>query len=64
MAFLIVKFALLSCYRKIVFSSLEHPSHMIKMAAMPIFDKKPSKIFSGTGETWHVHVSLRTRELQ
>ena len=38
---------------------IRNPGHMTKMAAMPIYDKNPSKIFfSRTGglistETWH-----------
>ena len=28
---------------------INDPGHMTKMAAMPIYGKNPSKIFSGTG---------------
>ena len=39
------------------------PGHMTKMAAMPIYGKNPSKIFSGTGwadfhEIWYVALGL------
>ena len=36
---------------------INNPGHMTKMAAMPIYGKNPSKIFSRTwtdfNETWH-----------
>ena len=44
---------------------INKPGHMTKMAAMPIYGKYPSKIFSsGTdfNETWHEE--LGTRVLQ
>ena len=28
---------------------VNNPGHMTKMAALPIYDKNPSKIFSGSG---------------
>ena len=35
---------------------INNPGHMIKMAAMPIYGKNPSKIFfswTDFNETWH-----------
>ena len=35
---------------------INNPGHMTKMAAMPIYGKNPSKIFSGTG--WPISMKL------
>ena len=36
-----------------------NPGHLTKMAAMPIYGKNPSKIFSGTGEQISVKFCMK-----
>ena len=43
---------------------IRNPGHMTKMAAMPIYGKNPSKIFSRTGGQISMKLGIKHRWLQ
>ena len=43
---------------------INNPGHMTKMAAMPIYGKNPSKIFSRTGELISKKLGMKHRWLK
>ena len=43
---------------------LNNPGHMTKMAAMPIYGKNPSKIFSRTGELISTKLGMKHQWLK
>ena len=43
---------------------IRNPGHMTKMAAMPIYGKNPSKIFSRTGELISRKLGMKHRWLK
>ena len=38
---------------------INNPGHMTKMAAMPIYDENPSKIFSRTGRPMSMKLGVK-----
>ena len=42
---------------------INNPGHMTKVAAMPIYGKNPSKIFSGTGGMISVKLGMKHQRL-
>ena len=43
---------------------LNNPGHITKVAAMPIYGKNPSKIFSGTGWPISTKLGMKHRRLK